>query len=204
MVLVLLAITVSKVTAFLPHQRTIRIQTHTVLQMAKIGPRKQLFFDIVESGLNDRFPEKSEIARVFKFCEYAKSEIPRPDPLGLMHDPCEEFVDGLTALPWWEPSKFSWVSGLEAQCHVMAEELKSVLSEQEAFKGDSQYQGTMGAGWTAFRLQRLGEWNEENIKIFPKTTEIIRSLDIPLAVRGVMFAKQLPGTYPDRILNHTS
>ena len=199
----LLTITLSKVAdAFPPHRITRRIKTPTLLQMVKIGPRKQLFFEIVESGLNDRFPERNEIERVFTFCKYATSELPKPKPLGLFHDPCEEFVENLTALPWWDPSKFSWVSGLEAQSKVMAEELKFVLSEQEAFKGDSRYQNTMGDGWTAFRLQRLGEWNEENVKVFPKTTEIIRSLDIPLAVRGVMFAKQLPGTpHPDLILN---
>ena len=50
---------------------------------------------------------------------------------------------------------------------------------------------TMGEGWTAFRLQRLGQWNEANTLTFPKTTEIIRGLNIPLAVRGVMFAKQV-------------
>lgn len=49
----------------------------------------------------------------------------------------------------------------------------------------------MGEGWTAFRLQRLGQWNEANTRTFPLTTEIIRGLNIPLAVRGVMFAKQV-------------
>ena len=39
--------------------------------------RQALFFDIVESGLNDRF-EVEDIPRVFKFCQYAKSEIPAP------------------------------------------------------------------------------------------------------------------------------
>ena len=38
-----------------------------------------LFFDIVESGLNDRF-KVDDIPRVFKFCQYAKSEIPAPSP----------------------------------------------------------------------------------------------------------------------------
>ena len=54
-----------------------------------------------------------------------------------------------------------------------------------------RYMATMGEGWTAFRLQRLGQWNEANTLTFPKTTEIIRGLNIPLAVRGVMFAKQV-------------
>lgn len=54
-----------------------------------------------------------------------------------------------------------------------------------------RYMTTMGEGWTAFRLQRLGQWNEANTRTFPLTTEIIRGLNIPLAVRGVMFAKQV-------------
>ena len=58
----------------------------------------------------------------------------------------------------------------------------------------SRYMSTMGEGWTAFRLQRLGQWNEANTRTFPLTTEIIRGLNIPLAVRGVMFAKQVRTT----------
>ena len=69
-----------------------------------------------------------------------------------------------------------------------------VNEDTKTFKGDSRYQLTMGSGWTAFRLQRLGEWNEANMKKFPQTTSIIRNLNIPLAVRGVMFAKQAPGS----------
>lgn len=53
---------------------------------------------------------------------------------------------------------------------------------------------TMGEGWTALRLQRLGEWNKANMALFPETTRIVKSLNIPLAVRGVMFAKQAPGS----------
>jgi Aspartyl/Asparaginyl beta-hydroxylase len=161
------------------------------LNMAAISPRKALFFEIVESGLSDRFSE-SEIPRVIKFCEYAKGEIAAPKPLAPLHEPCEEFIDGLTARPWWNTDVFDWVGKLESKSPIIAEELRGVLGAQEVFKGDSRYMGLMGAGWTAFRLQRLGEWNEANTKIFPKTTEIVRSLDIPLAVRGVMFAKQLP------------
>ena len=52
----------------------------------------------------------------------------------------------------------------------------------------------MGTGWSAIRLQRLGVWNMENCKQFPKTYELLRSLGIPLAVRGVCFAKQAPNT----------
>jgi aspartate beta-hydroxylase len=160
---------------------------------AELAPRKALFFDIVESGLNDRFKE-DDVPRVFKFCQYAKNEIPAPSAKVMMHDPCEEYIDDLEAKPWWNKEQFEWVAGLEAQSSIIGDELRDVLAARELFKGDSRYQGTMGEGWTAFRLQRLGQWNEENVKVFPKTSAIIRSLNIPLAVRGVMFAKQAPGS----------
>eukprot|EP00601_Ochromonadales_sp_CCMP2298_P009253 CAMPEP_0173203708 /NCGR_PEP_ID=MMETSP1141-20130122/19679_1 /TAXON_ID=483371 /ORGANISM="non described non described, Strain CCMP2298" /LENGTH=310 /DNA_ID=CAMNT_0014129215 /DNA_START=117 /DNA_END=1049 /DNA_ORIENTATION=+ len=159
----------------------------------KIGPRKALFFEIVESGLDDRF-EKEEISRIGRFCQSAKLEVPYPKPLGNMHDPCEEFVEGLTAKPWWDAGDFAWSEQLEAQSAQISAELKKVLAEQELFKGDSRFQKTMGEGWTALRLQRLGEWNKANVALFPITTKIVQSLDIPLAVRGVMFAKQSPGS----------
>lgn len=50
----------------------------------------------------------------------------------------------------------------------------------------------MGTGWTAFRLQRFGDWIEANCKLFPQTTKLLKSLSIPLAVRGIIFAKQKP------------
>ena len=52
-----------------------------------------------------------------------------------------------------------------------------------------RYQQTMGAGWTAYRLQRFGQWIDDNCVLFPQTIEILRALPIPLAMRGVMFAK---------------
>uniref|UniRef100_A0A7S2Y711 Aspartyl/asparaginy/proline hydroxylase domain-containing protein n=1 Tax=Entomoneis paludosa TaxID=265537 RepID=A0A7S2Y711_9STRA len=52
----------------------------------------------------------------------------------------------------------------------------------------------MGDGWSAIRLQRLGVWNSENCEAFPATYELLRSLKIPLAVRGVCYARQAPGS----------
>ena len=62
--------------------------------------------------------------------------------------------------------------------------------------GDSAYQSEiMGPGWSAVRLQRLGVWNAKACRqSFPLTYELLRSLSIPLAVRGVCFARQAPGT----------
>ena len=52
----------------------------------------------------------------------------------------------------------------------------------------------MGSGWSAFRLQRLGVWNTENCAKFPQTYALLKELNIPLAVRGVCFARQTPGS----------
>jgi hypothetical protein len=135
----------------------------------------------VESGLNDRFT-KEAIPRVFKFCQYAKSEISAPSGkvmkvifiissffvtsnlrrrfyqheachvlllfsayfrfsystlallifssvtllldshitllLSIQHDPCEEYIDGLTAQPWWDAAAFDWVAGLEVRSYI--------------------------------------------------------------------------------------
>ena len=35
----------------------------------------------------------------------------------LQHDPCEEYIDGLTAQPWWDASQFEWVAGLEVKIY---------------------------------------------------------------------------------------
>mmetsp|Transcript_2238 Transcript_2238/g.2333 ORF Transcript_2238/g.2333 Transcript_2238/m.2333 type:complete len:335 (+) Transcript_2238:77-1081(+) len=178
------------------NQITRRAYGIPIMALKTLSPRKELFFEIVASGLLDRFPDQKDIPRIVKFCQYAKSEISIPSSTKYLHEPIEEYIDNLRAHPWWNPSEFSWVEELEKNSEIINNELKSVLdTEKQLFKGDSRYQSTMGKGWTAFRLQRLGEWNENNIKKFPCTTKLIQSINIPLAVRGVMFAKQAPSTY---------
>lgn len=161
--------------------------------------RKELFFDIVESGLYAKFTPV-ELERVTKFISFARGSAKMPDvDREALHDPCEEFITGLTAKPWWDASlpEFSaWVPALSDATPIIRRELESVLAQEaeSTFKADSNYQQTMGKGWTAFRLQRLGEWNDENSTRFPQTTRLIQALPIPLAVRGVMFAKQEPNS----------
>ena len=96
---------------------------------------------------------------------------------------------------------FPWAAPLEANAHVIIEEFKQNLlvkaddDNSSLFSGDSAWQSkVMGTGWSAFRLQRLGVWNVENCAVFPKTYNLLRALDIPLAVRGVCFARQAPGS----------
>lgn len=95
-----------------------------------------------------------------------------------------------------EPELFPWAKELEEKYMIIKEELDAKLKrDEEIFNADSAWQNqVMGAGWSAIRLQRLGEWNIDNIKEFPKTYELLKNLRIPLAVRGVCFARQSPGS----------
>jgi aspartyl/asparaginyl beta-hydroxylase (cupin superfamily) len=77
--------------------------------------------------------------------------------------------------------------------NIIQNEFETNLLDSTKFASDSAYQNqVMGSGWSAIRLQRLGVWNDENCKLFPQTYELLRSLNIPFAVRGVCFARQAP------------
>lgn len=106
-------------------------------------------------------------------------------------------MEGLTAKPFWDvvnqPDLFPWARELEANVGVIQEEFETKLLNSNKFASDSAWQSqVMGGGWSAIRLQRLGIWNADNCKEFPKSYELLRSLKIPLAVRGVCFARQAP------------
>lgn len=160
-----------------------------------ISDRRSKFLQIVETGLLDRYPS-NDIKRIKKMLDFIRGTalMPSKEQLEPMHDPCEEYIEGLVATPWWEKSQFTWVKDLEQSSSIIAKELEDVENNNILFKSDSKYAQTMGEGWTAFRLQRFGEWNVENCALFPQTTSILKSLPIPLAMRGVMLAKQKPSS----------
>lgn len=130
----------------------------------------------------------------------ARGEISPPQGDGAGHEPSEEHVEGLTAKPFWDvdddPELFPWAAGLQASADVIAQEFQEKMErDQRMFTSDSAWQTqVMGRGWSAVRLQRLGIWNTENCKEFPRTYELLQSLNVPLAVRGVCFARQAPGS----------
>lgn len=167
--------------------------------------RQMQFWEDVDATLNDVevvYEEKGlDIERIRGFAKSAQGITPAPLGAGHGHQPSEENVEGLTAKPFWDVASdstaFPWADKLEANANIIAEEFQAKLDRDEAalFTGDSAWQNdVMGAGWSAFRLQRLGVWNVENCKEFPKTYELLNSLDIPIAVRGVCFARQAPGS----------
>lgn len=113
----------------------------------------------------------------------------------LLVQPSEEFVEGLRAKPWWEPQEFEWISEMEERSSIVIDEFKAFWNDpMSGFAKDSVNMNIMGKGWSGVRLQRLGEWIPENCEKFPKTVELLKELEIPLAVRGVMFARQVPGS----------
>jgi len=170
-----------------------------------LSERQLQFWEDVEEGIepiesfykqNTSNNSSEETDRVRTFMKSCKGEISPPKGYALDHQPSEEHIDGLCAKPFWGSSDFEWARKLEEQSGVIVKEFEDNLLKRGClFSGDSAWQNkVMGEGWSAFRLQRMGVWNSENIELFPKTYELLRSLDIPLAVRGVCFARQASQT----------
>lgn len=170
--------------------------------LSALTERQTQFWEDVEDGLDDveRVYGDGSIDRIRAFGRSARGETPPPAGSAPGHQPSEEHVEGLTAKPFWDAASdranFPWAAELESKSGIVAEEFEAKLErEREMFSGDSVWQSkVMGDGWSAFRLQRLGVWNSKNCAEFPNTYDLLRSLDIPLAVRGVCFARQAPGS----------
>ena len=175
----------------------------------QLTPRQLQFWEDVDEGLVgiEKFYEKQgqSMERIKTFCKRARGDLPEPEPASAGHQPSEEHIDGLTANAFWDvaddSSNFPWAADLEAKAEIIIEEFEKNLLQSSSedssslFSGDSAWQSkVMGTGWSAFRLQRLGVWNVENCAVFPKTYDLLRELNIPLAVRGVCFARQTPGS----------
>ncbi len=182
--------------------------TRALFATKQLTPRQLQFWEDVEEGLVgiEKFYEKQgqSLERIHTFCKRARGDLPLPEPAKKGHQPSEEHIDGLRANAFWDvaadASNFPWAAELEAKAGIIIEEFEQKLlqtntDDSSLFSGDSAWQSNvMGTGWSAFRLQRLGVWNVENCAMFPKTYNLLRDLNIPLAVRGVCFARQTPGS----------
>uniref|UniRef100_A0A0G4IEP4 Aspartyl/asparaginy/proline hydroxylase domain-containing protein n=1 Tax=Chromera velia CCMP2878 TaxID=1169474 RepID=A0A0G4IEP4_9ALVE len=155
--------------------------------------RREIFWDEMKKSI----PKFKKLPRIQEYVKYASGQYGSMVPVvAPFHEPSTEFVPGLTAQPWWDPSQFPWISKLEENVETIQEELETALKNpgEFSFASDSAYSTTMGSGWSSIRLQRFGEWREENTAKFPKTTALLRDLNVPFAPRGVMFARQVPQT----------
>ena len=195
--------------AFISPQHQQQRPTRQAGALSALTERQIQFWEDVADGIDDMaayYESKGQsLERIRAFGRSARGETPPPTGSVAGHQPSEENVDGLTAKPFWDvaadPESFPWAAELEAKAHIIIEEFESNLLEQDEddegrmFSGDSAWQSkVMGTGWSAVRLQRLGVWNTDNCRKFPKTYELLQSLNIPLAVRGVCFARQAPGS----------
>ncbi len=114
--------------------------TSYYIKLSAISERKELFFNIVETGLLDRY-KLNEIERILKFCQYTKQQIPLPQINITMHEPCEEYIENLTAKPWWNKSDFGWIPLLEEYSSEIVNELLQVES-RNIFVSDSRWFNT--------------------------------------------------------------
>ena len=202
----LLLMTVFSVGAFIPTDHRPIGMSHMLqnpTSLAALTERQMQFWEDVDDGLDDIesfFAKKGlDIDRIRAFGVMARGEVPPPSGYAEAHEPSEEHVEGLTAKPFWDvresPDSFPWAKDLEENFDTIKQEFEEKLLNSGKFASDSVWQNqVMGEGWSAIRLQRLGIWNIDNCKEFPKTYELLRSLNVPLAVRGVCFARQAPGS----------
>ena len=208
----LLALTVAAAAAWCaPRARPRAPRAAPLRAAAAMTDRQRRFWSEIDALLRGFEAERgaAAVARVRRWSEYASRARPLPpeatqgDPACPdLHQPCEEYIDGLSARPWWEASEFDWAAPLCAASGAIAAELDAALGAGGGaggpeLVGDSVYQSSMmGSGWSAMRLQRLGVWNEEMCAAFPRTAGILRGLEppVPFAARGVMFARQAAGT----------
>ena len=91
----------------------------------------------METGLRDKYNDE-DIQRILKFCRYTKKELELPLIESKLHEPCEEYIDGLTAKPWWNKNDFSWSKDLEQLSSQFQEELEKFETDR-SFISDSRF-----------------------------------------------------------------
>lgn len=112
------------------------------------------------------------------------------------------FVDGLTSVCFHDTSKWDWAIGLEKHYQEIVGELKAYnqvhnivetsLEDNALWLSarNSDAAKTYGPQWKTLALQDRGVWDDENVLHFPKTVELIKTLNVPSC--EAFFAKQAP------------
>lgn len=173
-----------------------KTETETVALAKPLNDRQAQFWEMLEEDfMEDVVPEFGEEAleRVFDFIKYCKYEKKIPElPKGQEIDP--EFFPGLRAKPWWEKEELGdWVDKVVDGLPYVQGELADLLEDDEAgLINDSINNKMMGEGWSGFRLQRQGTWIKRNADRFPRTVQLLKETKAPLAMRGVIVARQTP------------
>lgn len=155
----------------------------------------QMLYMEMDGFVSPKFGREN-LDRVYEFMRYSKGEVPVPQlPEHQESEP--EWFPGLRAKPWWEPKEVGeeWINEVVDGLPYVQEELADFLEEaEEDMLADSVVNDVMGAGWKGFRLRRLGEWIPSNCERFPKTKLLLEKAKAPLAMRGVIVARQTPNS----------
>jgi len=182
----------------------VKKQEEGMVETPELTEKQMQFWETLEQYFEaEVVPEFGEeaLSRVFEFMEYCqyKKEIPE---LPEHQEVYMEYFPGLRSKPWWEidevgtedyPSE--WVHAINDGLAYVQGELADLLEDNEDYLiSDSVKNKVMGSGWAGFRLQRLGVWMKNNCELFPNTVKLIKQSDCPLAVRGVIVARQEPNT----------
>lgn len=163
--------------------------------------RQQTFWEMLEEDFEDEVVPvfgKEALRRVYDFIKYCKQEVPVP-PLAEGQEIDPEFFPGLKAQPWWEVEEVEgapeWVDIVREGLPYVQGELADILEDnEEVMISDSVQSEVMGGGWAGFRLRRLGDWISRNCEMFPKTVQLLKESGCPLAMRGVILARQAPAS----------
>ena len=122
--------------------------------------------------------------------------------VGLGDQVASSYIADLTAKPYWDPrgGSFPWMEFLEEHYLTIRDELRAALRdpllEQKgnaiwvaAARDDAE---GYGPDWRTLVLQDRCEWEPSNVKLFPKTVDLVKRAATPSV--EVFFAKQAPQT----------
>ena len=122
--------------------------------------------------------------------------------VGLGDQVASSYIADLTAKPYWDPrgGSFPWMEFLEEHYETIRDELRAALRdpllEQKgnaiwvaAARDDAE---GYGPDWRTLVLQDRCEWEPSNVKLFPKTVDLVKRAATPSV--EVFFAKQAPQT----------
>jgi len=170
----------------------------TAIATKTLSETQRQFWEMLQLDMEDVvYPELGEenLSRVIDFMRYCKYEQPVPKLPDLQEiDP--EYFPGLTSRPWWDIEECGeWIEKVKEGLPYVQGELADLLEDDEALMvSDSVKNDVMGGGWSGFRLQRLGDWISKNCELFPQTVQLLKDAKAPLAMRGVIVARQGPGS----------
>mmetsp|Transcript_10147 Transcript_10147/g.25048 ORF Transcript_10147/g.25048 Transcript_10147/m.25048 type:complete len:460 (+) Transcript_10147:198-1577(+) len=163
------------------------------------------FADAVEEVLKRKYVKKNRVPRVIKSWRRMdedflyRAEVPEYETV----QECNSYIEGLKPRPFHDPYQFEWAQKLRDSAEIVQEEFKRVACDGE----DSLYeQGnnvwvtaanstsaeSYGPDWKTLALMDRCVWDQTNVKLFPKTTKLLRDLEVPCI--EAFFARMMPNS----------